>query len=54
MNHGQLCGDQSGQGSGVFLAGLAGVSSQCISVGRSSTHQSSFYVEISLKQINYP
>jgi len=33
--HDQLCGDQSGRGSGVYSAGFAGVFSQCIIVERS-------------------
>ena len=32
--HDQLCGDQSGRVTGVYSAGLAGISSQCIIVGR--------------------
>jgi len=53
--HDQLCGDQSGRVTGVYSAGLAGISSQCIIVGRfSPPHQSSFDVEISLKLISYP
>ena len=52
--HDQLCGDQSGRVTGVYSAGLAGISSQCIIVGRFPPHQSSFDVEISLKLISYP